>query len=740
MNEEKQTNISFEEFELDTSRRKLLRNGKTVSLYAKTYDLLTFLIENEGRVLAKDEILDSVWAGQIVEESNLAVQISALRKALADDKETPRFLVTIPGKGYKFVADFDNETEIIIEKQTLTRTTYEEELEFSGEKNSEIKIPNGMQKIFQTFLNYKTFVFTTVLISLLLFTGFAGYWIYKKRSNSAIVPTFDEQLSIVQITDGKIASCPTISPDGKFIAYAENYRTGTGTLYLHQTDTNTTIQLLKPDNRTFGCINFSPDGSHIYYVEITKQNPQGILFTIPVIGGTPKRIVSGLNPCFAVSPDNKKVIFPRFDKIKNSNKWFIADIQSGTEQPFEITNSEKYKFGIWAAWSPDGKTIAFASNKQNDEKNDLFTIIGVDYQTKAIKPLTEEKFSGLGKITWTSDGLNLVFVGSKPREANEIYMMDSASGVVRRITNDLQEYGNYGLGISSDSERIVVNAFNVKSEIWSVNAEGKSDKAVRLTNGKNDGYYGVTHLKDGRIAYIAKTSKGFEIESINEDGNENRFLTNDKYFHKDIAASPDGRYLVFVSNQTGKNQIFRMNAADGSEITQLTFDDFSKGKPDISPDGQWVIYNSNDGQKSTLWKVPLVGGENVRLTDYEANSPVYSPDGKKIACILPSRHIEKPGNLAIIPIDGGEPLKTFPVKKFSWSSETIRWKPDGTAIIFHNEKTNLWEQPIAGGEPKQLTDFSSGYIRNFNYSNDGNKIFISRGETFVDVVLIKNFR
>ena len=97
--------ITFAEFELDTVHRRLLREGETVALHAKAFDLLAFLIANKGRVVSKDEILEAVWAEQFVEESNLVVQISILRKALGETKNEPRFLVTVPGKGYKFAAE-----------------------------------------------------------------------------------------------------------------------------------------------------------------------------------------------------------------------------------------------------------------------------------------------------------------------------------------------------------------------------------------------------------------------------------------------------------------------------------------------------------------------------------------------------------------------------------------------------------------------------------------------------------
>ena len=105
MSQQDTDHIAFAEFNFDPAHRRLYRDGEPVAMYAKTFDLLGFLIANNGSVVSKEQILENVWRDQFVEESNLSVQVSALRKALGEKADAPRFLLTIPGKGYKFVAD-----------------------------------------------------------------------------------------------------------------------------------------------------------------------------------------------------------------------------------------------------------------------------------------------------------------------------------------------------------------------------------------------------------------------------------------------------------------------------------------------------------------------------------------------------------------------------------------------------------------------------------------------------------
>lgn len=118
MNDVTNDRVRFAEFELDRAHRRLFREGQPVHLYAKAFDLLEFLVENNGTIVSKEQILNRIWPDQFVEESNLSVQISALRKALGETKHEPRFLVTVPGVGYKFVADVRSDDA---ERQTPER-------------------------------------------------------------------------------------------------------------------------------------------------------------------------------------------------------------------------------------------------------------------------------------------------------------------------------------------------------------------------------------------------------------------------------------------------------------------------------------------------------------------------------------------------------------------------------------------------------------------------------------------
>ena len=96
--------FEFEGFALDPGERTLSRAGVMLPLTPKVFDTLAYMVRNPGRMLSKDELLKEIWPDTFVEEVNLAVNISTLRKILGEEPQDRRFIVTVPGSGYRFVA------------------------------------------------------------------------------------------------------------------------------------------------------------------------------------------------------------------------------------------------------------------------------------------------------------------------------------------------------------------------------------------------------------------------------------------------------------------------------------------------------------------------------------------------------------------------------------------------------------------------------------------------------------
>src|SRR6267378_7529133 len=97
--------FEFGKFSVDVRRRSLERDGQAVALSGKAFEILRVLLEQRGEVVDKDALMRQVWPDTAVEENNITVAISSLRKALGETPANPRWIVTIPGRGYSFVGE-----------------------------------------------------------------------------------------------------------------------------------------------------------------------------------------------------------------------------------------------------------------------------------------------------------------------------------------------------------------------------------------------------------------------------------------------------------------------------------------------------------------------------------------------------------------------------------------------------------------------------------------------------------
>lgn len=176
---------------------------------------------------------------------------------------------------------------------------------------------------------------------------------------------------------------------------------------------------------------------------------------------------------------------------------------------------------------------------------------------------------------------------------------------------------------------------------------------------------------------------------------------------------------------------------DGSNQTQLTSgrsDEF----PAVASDSQSVIYTDTASAMFTLWRVPIDGGAPVQLTDKLSQWPAASPDGRWIACWYRAE-TKQPWRLALLATTGGAPSRFLETPATVDPALPVCWLPNSQAISFvdnRNGVSNVWSLALAGGELKQLTNFTSDQILCFDLARDGKQIVCSRGALINDVVLL----
>ena len=577
------------------------------------------------------------------------------------------------------------------------------------------------------------------MLSPLLFIAMAaiGYAIYKYtlEFNTTASPS-SIKLSMLT-TSGKDRNA-AISPDGKYVAYV-TADAGQQSLWIKQVATKANVQIIPPGNGSYWGLTFSRDGNYLYYFGKEKGDPAPALYQIPApLGGVTRKLIadvfnSNSDSPVTFSPDGTRLAFVR--EYPSGETAVIVSNADGTNERKLATRQGPAFFGS-VAWSPDGQRIACAGGKQ-DAQGLYCDVSEIEIGSGAEKPISTQRWGWISNIAWLSDGRSLLItVSGKDSGSIQIWQIPYPTGNARRITTDLNNYS--GLSLTADASALVTTLGNTAMNIWT-QRNGDAGSAKEITSGSDtkDGWNGVAWTPDGKIVYSSRASGNQDIWMMDADGSNQKQLTVDLGSdHYGLSVSPDGRYIVFVSNRGG---VWRVDI-DGNNAKALTKGG-SEFNPFFWPDGQWVCYMSYVSDKPAMWKVPVDGGDPVQLTGPSADILGISPDGKLIA-YLPQDNQAKGRKIGIAPVEGGEPLRIIDLPP-GGQPQRMQWAPDGRALTYVVNRggvSNIWSQPVDGGNPVPLTDFKSYFIHSFAWSRDSQQLAIARGRRTSNIVLIKDFK
>jgi Tol biopolymer transport system component/DNA-binding winged helix-turn-helix (wHTH) protein len=751
----------FDEFQVDARKRLLLRAGKPLTLNSKAFDLLLALVMSGGRELSKDQLMELVWRDQIVEENNLAVHIYNLRKILGERKDEHRYIITIPGLGYRFAADVDETTseaeELFIESRTVSRIVVEEEnrtpavredvntsMTFApfhtGETGNHkaASSTNEMEAAKSIAIaalvqsrNRKLVWLAALLVGLLLTASLSGYWLYRNRWQASGNPslTARRQMTLTRVTNSGQIDGAAISPDGKYVAYILSESEG-NSLWLRQRGTASDISILPPTKAEFWGLTFSPDGRFIYYNLFTGEQIDFELFRVPSLGGIVEKIPNISSRAIAFSPDGKRIAYIQSDSGSGFNALVVAEADGSNHQVLarkEYPNTF-YTEGQAVAWSPDGMTIAGLVNQFEAEAN-YFTIVGINARDGTEKPLSEQRWYEVSSIAWRNSGL-LISAKDKLSAPAQIWSLPTPTGEPRTLTNDLNQYS--WLSITADGEALAAVQTNTINSIF-VGEIGASDfKEIASEVGELNP---LVWTPDGKIVFRSSKDGIANLWMMEADGTGRRQLTNNAQVDsRGLCVSPDGKYFVFVSWRSGKSNLWRFDA-DSGNLLQLT-DGEGDVFPRCAPDGASVIFQRGIFSKPMLWKVSLAGGAAEQLTEFRAKWAAISNDGRRVSYF---QMADGKWRIGIISSAGASLLQRLDAPA-DMKQSTVTWSPDNQSLFYIGaigNVGNIRSLPFDGAATRSLTTFTAHWLSDFSLSRDGKRLAVTRSRSISDVVIVE---
>jgi len=291
--------VRFESFEVDFRAGELSKAGVRLKLPGQPFQVLAILLERPGEVVTREELQKRLWPDTFVDvDHNLNTAINKIREVLGDSAESPRFVETLPRRGYRFVAP--------VEGAQTTKVPGE-----SGVRQ-ESRMPWVRR--------------TSILFVVLVLLAAVGFFLYRRLQS----PASQVQRTLTRLTfDDGLQIGATWSPDGRFIAYSSN-RGGKFDIWVQQVSGGDPVQITKGLGHNWQP-DWSPDGKFIAY---RSENGNGGLFVVPALGGDglEKRIASfGYYPRW--SPDSSQILF-QTTQLAVTNRFYIANL-SGSP-PHEV--------------------------------------------------------------------------------------------------------------------------------------------------------------------------------------------------------------------------------------------------------------------------------------------------------------------------------------------------------------------------------------------------------------------
>ncbi len=373
--------FKFGPFHLDLTQKVLLRDGNLVPIAPKAALILSILVENHGRLVEREELMQMVWPGVFVEEGNLSVNIFALRKLLSDGRPDLNVIETVPKRGYRFVMPVQSDQEDVGEPPVQAG----QDVPIADSKGLPQAVEQAPAKARGVFFWRLAAVFAAGCLGL-------AAWAYLGQTPAPRV------LHVVQLTHLEIASA--VLTDGARLYIGEE-NGGISSIAQAPLEGGDVVPIPTPFRNTW-LLDISASRSQLLVASFESRGDPKLAWILPLTGGSPRRLGDLQVESAKWSPDGSKIAFLGYDHVL-----YLAD-SDGTNVR-KLTDPG----GGVDSWSPDGKSIRFT--RTNQAKGGM-SIWEIQADGANLRPFLPERQNpgarwgeGQNMGLWTPDGAYYLF-------------------------------------------------------------------------------------------------------------------------------------------------------------------------------------------------------------------------------------------------------------------------------------------------------------------------------------------
>ncbi len=720
----------FGEFEVREEEFLLIRDSGGVPVEPKAFRVLLFLLRNPGRLVKKDEILNAVWEDVSVSENSLTRSIATLRRLLGDDAREPRYIATVQTVGYRFLCPVEVSEAELGQADVSAQDAKDEQGRGRSARRRVIWIAGGV-------------VATAVLVT----AAWMGYRELKiHQDNSAGGGSRSGPVRIVQLTNlNGVVSWPAFSPDGKQIAFIwdAGEHPSRGDLYVKFiTGDAPPLRLTHTRSEYVNPPTWLPNGREVSFARCDDNG--GAIYVVSALGGPEHRITDvacpyGYVPPVSWTPDGKTLILADTCVPGGGRSIVVFSMDTGTKHCLVGVSKDEEIGDSGPVISPDGKTVAFVRAQ----------ISGTDLYTVPVAGGTPNRLTTDGKTMdetftpmWTADGRFICF-NSTRSGTERTWRIPAGGGAVEPETT----YPGVG-ALSPDGSRLVYlgpSAFS-GSSVWRTELAGEGGVVVGKQQLLPDSAfdYAPRPSPDGRqIVFESERSGIDQIWKSNADGSDLRKLTSLSGNAGAPQWSADGKWIVFdyLPENQNHRQIFAMDA-EGRNLHTVVSGNYNKGVPSFSNDGKAIYFTSDRTGSFQIWRHELATGRETQLTHDGGQVGLESFDGKTLYFSKLSG-----GGIWSMPANGGEVQHVTDALHFGYWGEFAVTEnglylidsaaDQGSALMYYSFRTRqLKRLATLNGDQKKTVAWGS----NLGASRDGRVVLFVLGTFRSSLVMAENLR
>lgn len=715
-------------------------------LSLKAFEILLLLIQHRGQVVEKDEILKRVWPNTVVEENNLARNISTLRKALDEHPNEHQYILTVPGRGYRFVAsvrEIEHSNELISSPSSShsiaqsTNGNTGEALALNGSANVPSKTTEILpEEVFSIEPRSRRRNWVWVLAILVLGITLLSSLIFLLRPASQVSHAPSHKLW--QLTfDSGLESEPTWSPDGRLIAYSSD-RGGNFDIWVQPVGEGNPVRVTSSPAHDWQP-DWAPEGNRLVF---RSERDGGGLFVMPVLGGIERKVSNfGYRPHW--SPDGTQILFSSIQRtVTEIPQIYVVGLDG--KPPREVLAGFLPQFSLLhVSWHPDGQRLSlWGKHRQQGWSFWTIPLAGSTPVKSEVIPSVEQRFKEADvrftDFHWAPTGQALYFEGVSGSVKNlwkveiEPRSLRWIGGPERLTTGTGQDSD---LTISPDGKRLAFTARTESTRLWSLPfdpATGHIRHGGQPVTAAGINAYFPDLSPDGqRLVFLAQRVGKEELwEKSLKDGRETLRMAAEELISAHPRWSPDGLRLAYDRSRPlhpgatrRDSAIFLLPAGSGESQLLTTPSTSSDVVWDWSPDGQWILagaYGQSTGRRLIgLYPIAAAPHAETQLRviashpEQNLYQARYSPDSRWISFIAARAFGAGISTIYVVPPSGGEWKRITEGRFFD---DKPRWSPDGRILYFISNRTgffNVWGigfdsvrgEPV--GEPFRVTSFES---------------------------------